>query len=83
MLIRLYDYKDKFTSVEIPDNITHIVGVLLSGDMVMIYPFYKDSSDKRLVDEYEGYFRIPKEKFHILNTLEGENLSYRAQALSY
>ena len=67
MQIKLLDYQGTPTWVEIPDDCQEISGVILSGDMVMERPFYKDSSNNRITDYYDGRFTILRKDFEEWN----------------
>lgn len=67
MKINLLDYDNKKTPVEIPDDTEFIIGVVVTGDMIMVYPKFVDSSDNRIDDYFEGAFRIEKKDFNILD----------------
>lgn len=69
MKIKLLDWKKKETWVEIPDDTQVIVGCVLSGDMVMEHPIYKDSSEDRITDFYDGSWSVKREDFDKLNDL--------------
>ena len=69
MKIKLLDWKNKETWVEIPDDTQVIVGCVLSGDMVMEHPIYKDSSEDRITDFYDGSWSVKREDFDKLNDL--------------
>lgn len=69
MKIKLLDWKKKETLVEIPDDTQVIVGCVLSGDMVMEHPIYKDSSEDRMTDFYDGSWSVKREDFDKLNDL--------------
>lgn len=69
MKIKLLDWKKTETWVEIPDDTQVIVGCVLSGDMVMEHPIYKDSSHDRITDFYDGSWSVKREDFDKLNQL--------------
>ena len=70
MKIRLLDYSGKEQFVEIPDNTQEIVIDILSGDMVMTYPIFFDTSRNRVMDFYCGSFTISKKDFHYLDEIK-------------
>ena len=70
MKIRLLDYSGKEQFVEIPDDTQEIVIDILSGDMVMTYPVFFDTSKDRAMDFYDGSFTISKKDFHHLNEIK-------------
>lgn len=65
----LRDYKGRPTEVKVPADCKYIEGVILSGDMVMHKPFYKDSSSIRKTCYYDGIFHISKCNFDKLNSM--------------
>lgn len=65
----LRDYNGEPTKVEIPADCDHIAGEIISGDMVMHEPFYKDSSDCRLQHYYDGAFYVSKRNFERMNEM--------------
>lgn len=67
--IILRDYQGEPTEVEIPADCDHIAGEIISGDMVMLEPFYKDSSDYRLLPYYDGTFYVSKHNFERMNEM--------------
>lgn len=69
MKIRLLDWESKEHFVEIPDDTEVIVGVVLSGDMVLLYPMHYDTSMHRLRSYYDGTFIVRKEDFSKLDTI--------------
>lgn len=70
MKIRLLDYSGKEQFVEIPDNTQEIVIDILSGDMVMTYPVFFDTSRNRVMTFYDGSFIISKKDFHHLDEIK-------------
>lgn len=69
MEIQLLDYLGDPTMVDIGES-DHVVIDVLSGDMVMTYPFYRDSSNCRNSDFYDGSATIYKKDFDKLNELK-------------
>lgn len=65
----LRDYNGEPTKVEIPADCDHIAGEIISGDMIMHEPFYKDSSDYRLYPFYDGAFYVSKRNFERMNEM--------------
>jgi hypothetical protein len=56
--------------VDIPDDTTHITGVVMSGDHVLIYPVEYDTSlGSRMADYYDGSFNIERKDFHKLEEM--------------
>lgn len=70
MKIRLLDYNGKETFTEIPDNTQEIALLILSGDMVMVYPKFEDSSNCRVEHFFDGHYIIKKKDFHILDEIK-------------
>lgn len=69
MKIRLLDYADHAKYCEIPDDTEEIAISVISGDMVMTYPIYCDSSNDRVMDFNYGSTIISKENFDKLNNI--------------
>lgn len=69
MKIKLLDFKGTATWVDVPDETQEVSGVILSGDMVMEKPLYKDSSDCRFVSFYDGFWAVKRENFDKLNAI--------------
>lgn len=70
MKIRLLDYASNEKFCEIPDDTKEIAISVISGDMVMTYPIYCDSSDERIMDFNDGSTIISKENFYKLNNIQ-------------
>lgn len=70
MKIRLLDYANREKFCEIPDNTEEIEINVISGDMVMTYPVYCDSSNKRIMNFIDGHTIISKENFDKLNSIK-------------
>lgn len=66
MKINLRNWAGKIKPVEIPDDTDKIVGVFISGDMVLIYPFFVDWPD-RVTDYLDGTFIVRRENFADFN----------------
>lgn len=67
MKIALRDYNNSRIHVDIPDDTEYIEGDVISGDMVMTYPFKVDTSDSRSMNFYDGTFHFTKDQFHLLD----------------
>lgn len=67
MKIVLRNYNNSRIHVEIPDDTEYIEGKVVSGDMIMTYPFYVDTSDERVFAFDDGWFRFTKDQFHLLD----------------
>lgn len=67
MKITLRNYSNSRIHVDIPDDTEYIEGKVLSGDMVMTYPFYFDTSNERVMAFEDGYFHFDKDAFHLLD----------------
>lgn len=65
----LRDYKGRPTEVNVPANCKYIEGIILSGDMVMTSPFYKDSSNCRVSSYYDGKFCVERKNFEKMNQM--------------
>lgn len=64
MKIRLLNWNSKEHWVDIPDDTTHITGVVMSGDHVLIYPVkYDTAQGSRMADCYDGSFNIERKDF--------------------
>ena len=74
----LRDYNGEPTKVEIPADCDHIAGEIISGDLIMYEPFYKDSSDYRPYSFYDGAFYVSKCNFERMNEMTS---SYDIQEL--
>lgn len=74
----LRDYAGMPVPIEIQDNVEFISGVIISGDMVMKYPFYKNSNNTRTHNFYDGTFSVSKKNFEKMNSLQD---SYEIQKL--
>lgn len=70
MTITLLDYAARSYKVEIPDNTEYISGIIVSGDQILEYPHHFDTGKGRMVDFYDGFFKITKENFSKLKTME-------------
>lgn len=82
MRARLFDFKGEPTDVEIPDDTDRIIGVVVSGDMIILSPFYKDTSDTRNTDYFDGGFSIPIEDIDRLNSIDkGRDSSYEVLSI--
>lgn len=71
MTILLLDYTGQSHEVEIPDDTEYISGIVVSGDHILEYPFHFDTGKGRIMDFYDGSFKITKENFSKLKTMEG------------
>lgn len=69
MKIRLLDYANVEHFVEIPDDTEVIRGEIISGDMVMTYPFRYDTGVNRVMNFYDGEFEFEAKDFEKLNTI--------------
>lgn len=69
MTAKLFNYSGDSINVDIPSGTDKIIGVVLTGDMVMVSPFYKDSANGRKTDYYDGTFSIPTCDFDRLNAI--------------
>lgn len=67
MKIALRNYNNSRIHVEIPDDTDYIEGEVVSGDMIMTYPFYVDTSNERVVAFEDGYFHFNKDEFYLLD----------------
>lgn len=77
MKIKLFNYKGDPVDVDISDNTDRIIGVVVGGDMIMLSPFYKDTSNTRNMDFFDGGFSIPVEDIDRLNSIDnGRESSY-------
>lgn len=57
MKYKLNDWAGKAHTVEIPDGITEVAGVVVSGDEILVYPVFRDPmQDDRMNDYLEGSF---------------------------
>ena len=63
MKIRLLDWQGHSCYVEVPEDTDKIRGIILSGDMIMLEPLYRDSSRDRVYDYYDGYFVVERKDF--------------------
>lgn len=71
MKIRLLDWDSVEHFVEIPDDTPFISGEIVSGDMVMLYPFrYDTGADTRTMSYYDGEFEVKAKDFERLNSLK-------------
>lgn len=70
MNIKLLDYLGKETIVSIPYDTKEVTIKLISGDMMMVKPFKKDTGINRVIDFYDGQVTIKKENFNKLNELK-------------
>lgn len=71
MKIRLLDWDSVEHFVEIPDDTPYISGEIVSGDMVMLYPFrYDTGADTRIKDYHDGSFEVEAKDFERLNSLK-------------
>lgn len=70
MTITLLDYAARSYKVEIPDDTEYISGIVVSGDQILEYPHHFDTGVKRMMDFYDGSFKITKENFSKLKTME-------------
>lgn len=71
MTITLLNYAAQSYEVEIPDNTEYISGIVVSGDQILEYPFHFDTGEGRMMDFYDGSFKVTKENFNKLKTMEG------------
>lgn len=69
MKITLRNYNNQKVPVEIPDDTEYISGMIISGDMVMEYPFYFDADVKgnRTMSFPDGSFKIERKDFSKLD----------------
>ena len=70
MKIRLLDYAGTPTFVEIPDDTDTIEIKVVTGDMIMTSPVYKDSSNSRMMGFYDGEVTLTRDQFHYLDEIE-------------
>ena len=42
MTFTLHDYKNRSHEVELPDGTTKVIGIVMGGDEILIYPVYCD-----------------------------------------
>jgi hypothetical protein len=71
MKIILRDYAGNPNEIEIDDDVECIAGVILSGDMVMCYPYYYDTDNACRINAFEdGYFKVSRKNFEIMNKME-------------
>lgn len=78
--ITLRDYSGKAHEIEIDDNVEFVCGVVITGDMVMVYPYHYDTSENRINNYYDGDFLVKREDFEIMN---GMTSSYAIQSIIY
>lgn len=69
MKITLRNYNNQKIPVEIPDDTEYISGTIISGDMVMKYPFYFDADvfGNRNISFPDGSFKIERKDFSKLD----------------
>lgn len=69
MKITLRNWKNDRFPVEIPDDTEYISGMIVSGDMVMEYPFYFDADvfGDRNISFPDGSFKIERKDFSKLD----------------
>lgn len=69
MKITLRNWNNKRISIEIPDNTEYISGMVVSGDMVMEYPFHFDTDvfKNRMISFRDGSFKIERKDFSKLD----------------
>ena len=73
MIALLKECSGKIHKVEIPDETQVIVGIVVSGDMIMIYPAYFDSDTHYRFDDYlEDSWSIERKDFDSIKTDIGE-----------
>lgn len=73
MKIRLLDFANNESFIEIPDETTEITIEIISGDMVMTSPVHFDSSNCREMDFYDGELTLKKKDFHILDEISSSD----------
>lgn len=57
MVCYLKMYDDSIYTVNLPDGTTQITGVIISGDEILVHPFFCDpNGDERTEDYFEGPF---------------------------
>lgn len=57
MTFTLLDYKNYPHEVELPDGTTKVIGIVMSGDEILIYPVYCDPMwEVRDMDVLDGAF---------------------------
>lgn len=57
MTFTLHDYKNYPHEVELPDGTTKVIGIVVSGDEILIYPVYCDPMwTVRDMDFLDGVF---------------------------
>lgn len=64
MTIHLLNFSGRKIPVEVPDETKEIIGIVVSGDMIMLSPVYFDTAveNPRLRDYYVGHFRCSVEE---------------------
>lgn len=73
MVALLKEYSGDVHKVKIPDETQVIAGIVVSGDMVMIYPVYYDSDTHCRFDDYlEESWSIERKDFDSIKNKSGE-----------
>lgn len=73
MIALLEEFSGEIHKVEIPDETQVIVGIVVSGDMIMIYPTYFDSDTNCRFDDYlDSSWSIERKDFDSIKTDVGE-----------
>lgn len=69
MKITLRNWNNQKVPIEIPDDTEYIFGDIISGDMVMEYPFHFDADvdGERTIAFYDGHFKIERKDFSKLD----------------
>lgn len=52
-----------FWKVPLPDGVTEVAGVIISGDEILVWPVHSDPEGyNRIYDSYEGpFYKVPKD----------------------
>lgn len=67
--IKLLDTFGRESWVDLPDDTKEVAGVVVSGDMVLVYPFFFDAGrGVRLHDYLDASWIFPVEKLDEVNT---------------
>ena len=73
MIVLLKDFSGDVQDVEIPDDTQVIVGINISGDMVMIYPVFFDSDTNFRFDDFlEESWSIERKDFDTIKDGTGK-----------
>lgn len=69
MKITLRNWNNQKVPIEIPDDTEYISGDIISGDMVMKYPFHFDAdwNGNRIINFDDGNFKIERKDFSKLD----------------